>query len=537
LWGFVSYIAGRRKDCRDGALKFDEKNEEDRTVLQLIDIYQRGLASGTDPDGPEYWGHPGRRDQCFVEMAAIGYALLAAPELFWDPLSDEARKNISAWLYTINQFELPPTNWYFFQVFANAGLRNVGAEYDAEGMERALVCVESYYMDEGWYSDGIGGNMDYYNVWAFHDMGLLYAALCGRTDPARARRFRKRAELFGKQYARFFDCEGPAAGFGRSLTYRFAQAAFWSACAVAGVHPLPAGQMKGIIERNISWWLEHPILDRDGVLTIGYGYPQMEMTEIYNGPGSPYWAMKAFYLLALPEQDDFFDTESETLRWKEGVTALKTPNLAVQRYADGHVSLYPAGVTAYQEHGQGRRKYGKLVYDTRFAFSVARGNDAADLAAADSTLCFEIGGYFYERGPVKEGSVKEVGGRISTVSIWEPCKGIVVQTEIIPCEGGHIRHHMIKSEIDCTAYDNGWAVPVHVKDYTCTLEGSFASAGAGKYVCSVSGRYISPSEAEPEGIITGAAPNTSLLYRNTAIPGVRYRICRGITEIETTVKN
>lgn len=39
------------------------------------------------------------------------------------------------------------------------------------------------------------------------------------------------------------------------------------------------------------------MFDRDGILTIGYCYPQMYMAERYNAPGSPYWGMKSFCCL------------------------------------------------------------------------------------------------------------------------------------------------------------------------------------------------------------------------------------------------
>lgn len=59
--------------------------------------------------------------------------------------------------------------------------------------------------------------------------------------------------------------------------------------------------MKGLIVRNFNWWLGQKMFDRDGILTIGYCYPQMYMAERYNAPGSPYWGMKSFLLLALPD--------------------------------------------------------------------------------------------------------------------------------------------------------------------------------------------------------------------------------------------
>ena len=43
-------------------------------------IYRKGLAAGTDPENPEYWGTTGEYDQCYVEMAAIACGILTAPE-------------------------------------------------------------------------------------------------------------------------------------------------------------------------------------------------------------------------------------------------------------------------------------------------------------------------------------------------------------------------------------------------------------------------------------------------------------------------
>ena len=39
----------------------------------------RGIRSGTDPENPEYWGRYKGVHQAYVEMAALGFALLGAP--------------------------------------------------------------------------------------------------------------------------------------------------------------------------------------------------------------------------------------------------------------------------------------------------------------------------------------------------------------------------------------------------------------------------------------------------------------------------
>lgn len=61
------------------------------------------------------------------------------------------------------------------------------------------------------------------------------------------------------------------------MTYRFAMAAFWGALALAlalaGEEALPWGVVKGLYLRHLRWWSRPEIADRDGVLSVGYGYP------------------------------------------------------------------------------------------------------------------------------------------------------------------------------------------------------------------------------------------------------------------------
>jgi hypothetical protein len=56
-----------------------------------------GLRAGTDPESPEYWGHPADNDQRMVEMCPIGFALAVAPAI-WEGLSERERGNVENWL-------------------------------------------------------------------------------------------------------------------------------------------------------------------------------------------------------------------------------------------------------------------------------------------------------------------------------------------------------------------------------------------------------------------------------------------------------
>jgi len=56
---------------------------------------------------------------------------------------------------------------------------------------------------------------------------------------------------------------------------------------LADVEVLPWGG-EGLALRHLRWWAQRPITYNDGSLSIGYAYPNLNMAEAYNAPGS-YW--------------------------------------------------------------------------------------------------------------------------------------------------------------------------------------------------------------------------------------------------------
>lgn len=43
-----------------------------------------GLAAGTDPEGPEYWGGAQAKDQRMVEMSPLSFAVAMCPDVFYN---------------------------------------------------------------------------------------------------------------------------------------------------------------------------------------------------------------------------------------------------------------------------------------------------------------------------------------------------------------------------------------------------------------------------------------------------------------------
>ena len=489
---------------------------------QFEEIYRKGLAAGADPENPEYWGTTGEYDQCYVEMAAIACGILTAPEKLWTPLSDTEKQNLAAWLGQINVHTIPDCNWQFFRILVNLALKSVGMSYSPELLEDGLCKIDSYYSGDGWSTDGASIQKDYYIPWAIQYYGLLYSKLAADTDPRRAELYRRRAQLFAQQFVYWFDANGAALPFGRSLTYRFAQNSFWAACIWAGLEPLPLPVMKGLIVRNFNWWLEQKMFDRDGILTIGYCYPQMYMAERYNAPGSPYWGMKSFLLLALPDDHPFWSAEAALMPALEWLKPMPYANMLVQRRA-GRVTAYAAGVNEGHGHGQFPEKYAKFAYDTRFGFCASRSREVLQQAAPDSMLAFVIDDNVFVRKVSKTWKI-EAG---AVTAQWSPFPGIEVTTTITPTSTGHRRHHEIDSIYECDAYDCGFAVPNFAPDYKECAEDGLATASCDTLRSAVAGRG--------EAVVIGCDPNTSLYFTNVHLPAVKYHIPKGHTELDTEI--
>ncbi|MBO5302884.1 MAG: DUF2264 domain-containing protein [Lachnospiraceae bacterium] len=508
LWALVPFWAGG-----GSAPEFEE-------------IYRKGLAAGTNPKSKEYWGGFHAFDQRFVEMAAISYGLILAPEKVWDPLTDEEKANLVNWLDGINHYELPICNWILFAVLVNIALKARGQKYDAKMMEYYLDGLDQFYLGNGWYQDGDSGQKDYYISFAIHFYSLFYAKVMEKEDPERCAKYKERAKEFAQTFIYWFAEDGMSLPFGRSLTYRFSQVSFFCACLMADVEPFPVGVMKGLIVRHLCAWMKQPIFDRNDILTIGYAYPNLVMGERYNGPGSAYWALKTFAILMLPDEHPFWTAEAEPMPQLQTQLAIKEAAMLMHRYKN-HVTAFTPGKYSPAGHGQTPAKYGKFAYDTGFGFNVAKSTCEVHECAPDSMLAFYINGYVYVRRICEEYEIKDN----EVISKWIPYEGITVETHLIPTADGHIRKHIIESDRECVAYDCGFAVEIDVEGEKLTEEENMAQVENYYSSCKVSATGV-----KGEGTVIIADPNTNLMHAMTRIPSVCYKINKGRNELDTLVE-
>jgi len=92
--------------------------------------------------------------------------------------------------------------------------------------------------------------MDHYSgSFAIRYPQLLYSRLAADADPVQAEEYHNRARMYVSDFVHYFNPEGRAITFGRSLTYCSAMVAFWGSVVFADVElpaPLSWGVVKGI---------------------------------------------------------------------------------------------------------------------------------------------------------------------------------------------------------------------------------------------------------------------------------------------------
>ena len=487
------------------------------------ELYRRGLANGTDPEHPEYWGTVNSTDQRMVELAAIGFTMRLLPHLVWEPLEQKAKDNLAAYLKHARSFTYADNNWKFFRVLVDLGLEECGVEFDRSLTKAYLEELDGFYLGDGWYRDGNIRRIDHYIPFAMHFYGLIYAKLA-RGDEARVARYKERAVLFARDIRSWFDEDGGVLAFGRSLTYRFACGGFWGALAFADVEALPWGEIKGHFMRHLRWWAGQPIANRDGILSIGYGYPNLLMSENYNSAGSPYWALKAFLPLALAADHPFWTAEEAPAVELGAPLPLKHPGMVMQQ-TPGNVVALSSGQQNYQMRF-GAEKYSKFVYASRYGFSVESDERAFEGAAFDGMIGFSDDGRHYR---VRESNeTAEIAGT-TLFARWKPWSDVTVETWLLPSTPWHIRVHRITTPRPLKSSEGGFAIAR--ADHNADLTEEAGGRALARSTTDVS--VIRDLGGTRTGKVLRAFPNTNLIVAKTLVPQLRGDIAVGTTVLIT----
>ncbi|WP_284744759.1 DUF2264 domain-containing protein [Amycolatopsis sp. RTGN1] len=356
-----------------------------------LERYAEGLDAGTRTPGrddAESWpvilGHD-VAGQPMVESASVALGLRLTRPWLWDRLDSNTQDRVEAWLRGALRHVPAPNNWYLFP-FTVAGFLDDVGRGDAEtarARDRALELLEGWYRGDGWYADGDGRAFDYYNGWALHLYPVLDAHLAGKPTH-HGDRLREHLQSLRL----WFGTDGAPVHFGRSLTYRFAAVSAIGLGAVTGDTPLRPGLSRRLLSGSLKYFLDRGALDDNGILSLGWHGPHAPTTQFYSGPGSPYWASKAFACLLAPEDHPLW-TSTEEPDDADTIRAEPAPGFLLQK-VDGVVRLHNHGSDHLRPH-EAEAADGDDPHYGRFAYSTHTGPTARD-NAADNHFAVVIGG-------------------------------------------------------------------------------------------------------------------------------------------------
>jgi hypothetical protein len=286
--------------------------------------------------------------------------------------------------------------------------------------------------------------------------------------------------------------------------------------------------LKGLYLRNLRWWSEQPLSRaNDGILTIGYSYPNQFMAERYNSSGSPYWAAKAFIALAVPENHPFWKADELPVdKYRPSIHVSQVTGLIFNHVGD-HTVMLVSGPGTCQSMRWVPEKYNKFAYSSRYGFSIESDVYHFNTGCFDNMIALSDDGKHYRvREECEEAAVADT----VLFSKWRPYSDVTVETWLAPAGPWHVRVHRIISSRTLQTIEGGFASP-----RTDFNQDSKQSNGTKAFTKSSLGDFsgiIDNSELPREARIQVPHGNTNLMFPRTLIP----QLCAQVEIGETVLR-
>lgn len=342
------------------------------------------------------------------------------------------------------------------------------------------------------------------------------------------------------------------------------------------------GAIKGMLLRHLRWWASASgnSFWPDGTFNIGYLYPNMYLSEDYNSPQSPYWALKSLIVVALSQNDVFWSsaelphplakTETRDLSSKTQVTLVKPARQITCNPSRGnHHFLLSSGQFCVWPMKATQAKYAKFAYSSAFGFSVPTGPLITQIAPDSMLALSRDSGESWAVRWVSTGETQFLpipltaadGSKSSVTSLvnrWKPWSSgkVEIETTLIPPTAQwpdwHVRVHRICTNGDqylpsFTAVEGGFAIDgrrasdkrvfksiqAGSQDSIRTLglqdaDGAVATPDSSLVISSAGASGIVdltqglPQEFEYSGEVMKPDPNTNLMTPRTLLPTIKH---------------
>jgi len=294
-------------------LSSNESKKETEVRNRLKKQSLQSLTNAVDPTNADYlyWGTP-KDKQPLVDAAFIAQALLTAPKTLWEPLSQKTKENFIKEFTLIRQIEPSNNNWVLFAAMIESFLLFIDQPFDAARIDKAISKIASWYVGDGWYSDGEKFHFDHYNGYVIQPMlveVLRINVLKKRIASKDYDLAYKRMQRYASFQERYISPEGTFLVVGRSSTYRVG--AFQPLAKLALDNQLPApiepAQVRCALTAVFKNIFIPSTFTKDGWLTLGLvGDKQADIADYYSNTGSMYLTSLAFLPLGLGADQAFW---------------------------------------------------------------------------------------------------------------------------------------------------------------------------------------------------------------------------------------
>ena len=310
----------------------------DGQPIDLLALVKSALLAGTDPRSKRFWGHIGNRDQRIVEAADVALTVWLLRHHLWPHLNSGEKERICCWLAETKGKAVHDNNWHLFPVLCDCVLAALGHDAVSASAARHYARFKSFYVGNGWFSDGPGGRFDYYNAWGMHYPLYWISQIAPEFD---ADFIAQSLSDFVACYKYFFSTNGIPI-FGRSICYRMAAPAPLVAAAARGLAGITPGLARRALNCVWAYFVAHGAL-RHGRITQGYWHDDLRLLDNYSGPGSSLWSTRSLTVaFHLPPDADFWTVPPQPLPIEEDNYVVPIPALGweVRGFrASGEVSI------------------------------------------------------------------------------------------------------------------------------------------------------------------------------------------------------
>jgi hypothetical protein len=261
----------------------------DGSTYDILSHLKNGIIQGTTPSSSGYWGDFEDFDQRAVEAADIALVIWLLKKKMNVEFNSLEFKHIKNWLKQINKKQIHGGNWHLFRLIVNTVLFDFGDDSKKQAINQDYNEFKSFYVGDGWFSDGKNGAIDYYNVWQMQYFLFWLSEIKPNLDDQFIHQV---FTLFAKSYKYFISKQGFPI-WGRSSCYRLA------APVPLIINGLKNNQEAALAKRSLDatwiYFIGKGSL-KSGTVTQGYCGNDPELLENYSGRASCLWSLRSLTL-------------------------------------------------------------------------------------------------------------------------------------------------------------------------------------------------------------------------------------------------